>query len=460
MSKDNSKKVQSRDAARETRAAGAAGGAPAPDSMHTAGEGRTAGIALHPVPHHFPHPSSELRGTKSGKLAGKRIVLGVTGSIAAVESVKLARELIRHGAHVFAVMSDSATDILSPHALEFATGNVPITQITGKLEHVALCGKVQNRADLLLIAPCTSNTLSKIAHGIDDTPVTTFAVTAIGSKIPVMIVPAMHSSMYEHEIVAENAERLKKLGIIFVEPEMAENKAKMADNEEVVENVIRAIGNGCSDFSGKKILIIAGSTEEEIDEVRVLTNKSSGRTGIALAKAAFERGAETLLLHGRMSGAAPDYVKSESFTSVNNLIEKLKNISLKTYDIAIVPAAISDYTSEKKSGKISSDKEQLLLTLNRAQKVIKFIRRSVGARSTLVCFKAEAGISEKELIERAYNRLKEYDLDLIVANDMRKVSHNHSTAFIIDNDKDAKKIEGTRENLAEALLDAVLAKMA
>ena len=150
------------------------------------------------------HPSDEIRGVKSIRLSKKRIVLGVTGSIAAVECVRLSRELIRHGAEVFPVMTHSATKIIHPGSLEFATGNGPIIELSGKTEHVSFCGRVEKPVDLLLILPCTANTISKIAHGVDDTSVTTFATTAIGSGIPILVVPAMHLSMYDHKIVQES----------------------------------------------------------------------------------------------------------------------------------------------------------------------------------------------------------------------------------------------------------------
>ena len=121
------------------------------------------------------HPADEIRGSKSKKLSKKRIILGVTGSIASVETIKLSRELIRHGADVIPVMSPSATKIIHPDAIWFATGNKPIIELTGATEHVSYCGLVKNPADLLLISPCTANTISKIAHGIDDTSITTFA---------------------------------------------------------------------------------------------------------------------------------------------------------------------------------------------------------------------------------------------------------------------------------------------
>jgi phosphopantothenoylcysteine decarboxylase/phosphopantothenate--cysteine ligase len=143
------------------------------------------------------HPSDEIRGVKSNKLSDKRIVLGVTGSIAAVECVKLSRELIRHGAQVFPVMTHSATRIIHPDSLEFATGNKPIIELTGKTEHVSFCGLVKEPVNLLIISPCTANTISKIARGIDDTSVTTFATTAVGSGVPILIVPAMQKNWHQ-----------------------------------------------------------------------------------------------------------------------------------------------------------------------------------------------------------------------------------------------------------------------
>lgn len=148
----------------------------------------------------------------SSSLDGKTIVLGITGSIAAVRCVELARELMRHGASVHAVMTKEAQKIIHPEAMRYATGNPVITEITGGVEHVEFCG-MGGKAHLLLVAPCTANTIGKIAHGIDDTPVTTFATTAFGSDIPIMIVPAMHESMYNHPIVIENTGKLTELGV-------------------------------------------------------------------------------------------------------------------------------------------------------------------------------------------------------------------------------------------------------
>src|SRR5512136_3129538 len=180
------------------------------------------------------HPTDALRGTKSKTLEGKRIVLGITGSIAAVECFDLARELVRHGAEVHAVLSDDASKLITPWTMEFATGNPVIEVIDGQVQHVSLLGDTEGKADLLLIAPCTANTISKIACGIDDTPVTTFATTAIGSRKPVILVPAMHHSMYQNPFVKKNVEALASAGIELIGPRIEGKKAKVVENDEIV----------------------------------------------------------------------------------------------------------------------------------------------------------------------------------------------------------------------------------
>jgi phosphopantothenoylcysteine decarboxylase/phosphopantothenate--cysteine ligase len=395
------------------------------------------------------HPSKELCCVKSEKLKGKKIVLAVTGSIAAVETVKLCRELIRNGAEIVPVMSGAAQDIIHPYSLEFATGKAPITEITGGVEHVAYCGEVPDRADLLLIAPSTANTISKIACGIDDSPVTTFATTAIGSKIPVMIVPAMHISMYNHPVVIENIEKLKSIGIQFVQPKIEEHKAKIPSTYEIVSSVIRTIGK--RDLDEKKILIIGGSTEEPIDEMRIITNRGTGRTGVELSLNAFERGADVDLWMGGCNAAIPSFIDSERFNSVDDLVGRIGEIN---HDIVIMPAAISDYFVEKNDGKIPSNLQDLTLKLSPNPKVIKNIRESKNC--FLVGFKAEAGLSKDELVDRAHSRLQELNLDLIIANDLNDVTLDTNSVYIIDNKKNVEAVSGSKCLISEKILDKVV----
>jgi len=181
------------------------------------------------------HSSKKITGTKSSVLKGKKIGLCITGSVAAVRSPEIARELMRNGAEVYCVMSKNAVkQIVNSYLMEWATGNPVVTKLTGQVEHITLAGK----PDLILVAPSTANTISKIACGIDDTTVTTVVSTAIGSKIPIIIVPAMHESLYNHPIIAENIKKLQSLGVEFVRPHLEEGKAKISETSEIVEIVI------------------------------------------------------------------------------------------------------------------------------------------------------------------------------------------------------------------------------
>ena len=395
------------------------------------------------------HPASDIRGIKSKKLSKKRIILGITGSISAVESIKLSRELIRHDAEVIPVMTEAATKIIHPYSLEFATSNRPITTLTGQTEHVKYCGLTKDPVDLLLICPCTANTISKIAHGIDDTAVTTFATTAIGSKIPIIIVPAMHLSMYNHKIIQENISKCQKIGITFIQPNIIGTKAKLQSYEEIVEHVLRKIGK--NDLSKKKILVIGGATSEEIDDARIITNKSSGKTAIAIVKNAFERGAEIELWYGNVVEKIPTYIKSTKFESVNDLIKLVKKNTL-SYDAIIVCAAISDYYPKKIDGKISSTKKQLNIKLTTTPKVIDLIT-SKAKNSKIIGFKVEKNI--KQSITEAKKLLDKNDLEAVIANDISAFGNKENEIHIIrKNDKNIAK-KGEKTVLAEYILDLI-----
>ena len=284
-------------------------------------------------------------------LAGKQIVVAVTGSIAAVEVVKLIHSLKRRGAVVQAVMSAAATGIISPEALTYASGRETITRLTGKVEHVSYCGD-EGTADLLLIAPCTANTIGKIACGIDDTPVTTFVTTALGSEIPVLIVPAMHLSMYRHPALTDNIKRIRGWGVEILNPRIEEGKAKFAENEEIVLRCERAILG--HPLAGKRILVTSGPCREPVDDIRILTTRSTGQMGRALALQAFRLGADVTVVH------------RDTFPCVNNIrVESAADMCSAVYhffserggaDIYVSAAAISDFAPGRVAGKIPSGK--------------------------------------------------------------------------------------------------------
>jgi len=396
------------------------------------------------------HPADEIRGSKSKILSKKRIVLAVTGSIAAVETIKLSRELIRHGAEVIPVMSPSATKIIHPDSIWFATGNKPIIELTGATEHVSFCGRVKNPADLLLICPSTANTISKIAHGIDDTSVTTFATTAIGSGVPILIVPAMHLSMYDHKIIQENIKKCKEVGIKFIGPFIEKNKAKMADIDEIVSNVIRE--TGIQDLAKKKILVIGGPTAESIDDVRIITNRSSGKTAVSLALNAFYRGADVELWYGIGKESPPDYIKTVDFESINDLLKLVKTKDLKKFDIIILCAAISDYIPKKQKGKISSGKDKLIIEMSPAPKIISSLRKK-GPKSKIIGFKVEE--STAKLKEKAKDLLKRNNLDFVVANTISGFDKDKNEIWIIDKKGKSINKKGDKKQLANQILDTI-----
>jgi len=399
------------------------------------------------------HPSKGIYMIKSQKLKGKRIALGITGSIGAVRCVRFIRELIRHGAEIIPVMSREAQEIISPKSICFASGQEPVTEITGDVEHVKYCGVVDSQVDLFLIAPCTANTLSKIVMGICDTTVTLFASTAIGSGIPLMILPAMHGSMYNHPSIKANVRKLKDLGADIIEPELSERKAKMANVDIVVEHVLRAFGS--KDLIGKKILIIAGSTAESMDDVRMITNRSSGMTGVALAVNAFRRGGEVELWYGRAMAEPPYFIKTRYFESVDNLMGLVDYSNLYRFDIIINCAAISDYTVKKQRGKIKSRTDKLVIELTPTPKVIEQIKKN-ASESYIVAFKLESGVAKKKLIGIATERLNELDIDMIVANDMVEVQGEKGRVHIIKRDGDVKSIEGRKSENANEIFNEIL----
>src|SRR2546428_11469008 len=291
------------------------------------------------------HPAKRIHAAKSQKLAGKTIVLGVTGSIAAVETVKLARELIRHGATIVPVLSKDAMEIIHPNALHFATGREPVTRLDGSVPYIELVG-TNGTANLVLIAPAPSNTIAKVAMGIDDTVVTTFAQNALGAGIPILIAPAMHETMYNNPLIAAHIRTLEKLGVEFVTPKFEEEKAKLADTEEIVERVIRRIGT--RELEGKRIVVITGSTMEPIDDVRVVTNKTTGETGIEIAKAAFEKGGDVELWLGRHQASVPNFLPTKTFETTGDLVALSDSLSA---GILIVPPAVRDFSTEQAKGK-------------------------------------------------------------------------------------------------------------
>lgn len=411
------------------------------------------------------HPSKHIMGTGGKELKGKRIALCVTGSVAGVQSPEIARALMRHGAEVFAVMSPMAGKIVHPYLMEWATGNEVITELTGKIEHVALVGEHSLKVDLVLVAPATANTISKIACGIDDTTVTSVASTAFGSNCPIIIVPAMHESMYNHPILARNIKELKALGVEFVGPRIEEGKAKIAKTKKIVDAVIHKL-TARKDLSGLKVLITAGATAEHIDPIRVVTNKSSGKMGVAIAEEALSRGAEVTLVYGSGTETPPSRARLLSVETTEQMCEAVvSELKSKNYNVAIAVAAAADWKLEKPySYKVSSHElHSLDLKLKPTAKIIDRVKK-VSPGTFLVAFRAEYELPKKELIESAYKRLLEAKADLIIVNDVGKKGVGFGTdtneVFIIDKNKNTVHVPlAKKREVARKILDVIIDKI-
>ena len=407
------------------------------------------------------HTSKEIIGTKSEELIGKKIILCITGSVAAIKSTEIARELMRRGAEVYAVMSMHSQQIVHPDMVEWATGNPVVTQLTGQIEHVTYAGEHSLKADLILVAPSTANTIGKVACGIDDTPVTTTLTTGIGAGIPVIIAPAMHASMYKHSIVLENIDKLQKHGIEVLMPRFEEGKAKIPGTAEIVHAVIVKL-NVKKDLVGKRVLVTGGPTRAYLDAFRYITNPSSGKMGVALAQNALDRGAEVTLVYGPGSAKPPVGVKVINIMGTDDMLEAVQGeLGSKKYDTAILSAAAADYgTSDRKMEKTPSGKDVWTIELKPLPKVIESVKK-VDADVFLVGFKAEYDLTNEELIQRSYDRMVVAGMDLIVANDVARKNAGFGTdtneVFIIDTEKQVKHvIIASKYDVASKILDKIL----
>ncbi|TFG34739.1 bifunctional phosphopantothenoylcysteine decarboxylase/phosphopantothenate--cysteine ligase CoaBC [Candidatus Thorarchaeota archaeon] len=409
------------------------------------------------------HTSKLIKGSLSNSLIGKKITLCITGSVAAVECVALARKLMRHGVEVYTVMSEMGTKIIHPYLMEWATGNPVITELTGQIEHISLAGKHSGHVDLVLIAPATANTIGKIANGIDDTPVTTTASSAIGARIPVVIVPAMHESMYDHPAVIENIEKLKSMGIGIVAPRMEEAKAKIPDIDTIVDFVIKTLGP--NDLKGMRFVISAGPTRGWIDRVRFITNPSTGKMGIAIVEELISRGASVSLILGPTEQKPPNEAEVLRVTTSEEMLETvMKSLASKKTDCFISTAAVLDYApSKKEESKIASGKSQLMIELMPTKKIIEEARKKYKDLF-IVGFKVESGISENELETRARVKIDKGICNLVIANDEHKkgvaFAGDTNEVLIVGQDKFVKKVPmATKREIAHHIVDEIVKMM-
>jgi phosphopantothenoylcysteine decarboxylase/phosphopantothenate--cysteine ligase len=384
-------------------------------------------------------------------LEGVNVALGVTGSIAAVKTVELAHELRRQGGTVRAITTPAAEGIVHPWALEFATDNPVVTEITGTVEHVELCGR-EGWADVLAIAPATANTVGKMAAAVDDTPVTTAATTALGADLPVVVVPAMHEPMYDHPGVLDAIDRLEGWDVSFADPRIEEGKAKIAAEETVVTELARATTPATLD--GEHVVVTSGATTESIDPIRTLSNRSSGRTGRAVARACYVRGADVSVVHD-----GPD-LPWAAVTRVESAAEMTEATleRVAEADALVSAAAISDYTvASERAEKIRSGQERLTLDLEPTPKLIDTVREA-APDLPIVGFKAETGGDDAEIADRAREVLDRVGLALVVGNDATVMGDDRTRALLVCAEGDGYEVvDGTKTALGARVADELAA---
>ena len=264
------------------------------------------------------HPANNV-DAKGDYLEGKNVWVGITGSVSCVETDGMIRELLRYGANVTVVANRAALELVGEKSLEFACGKPVIKEITGQVEHV-IAG---HEADLLMITPCCATSLGKMVNGIGDNPPMLVALTCIGAKTPMIVAPAMDQNMAKSEIVKKNLKAVKKFANV-VEPVMIEGKAKLPSKERLVAEACK-IG-GPKTLDQKKILVIGGGSCEPIDDVRIISNKSSGFMAVSLAECAFAMGASVNLWLGNSTHNPGEWIKTNNFESIS----KLKNMVIVT----------------------------------------------------------------------------------------------------------------------------------
>ncbi len=381
-------------------------------------------------------------------LDGVNVALGVTGSIAAVRGVELIHELQRHGASVRVVTSPAAADIINPWALEFASGHQVVERLTGAVEHIELCG-TSGWADVFVVAPATANTVGKVAHAIDDTPVTTCATTAIGSGIPLVIAPAMHEPMYDHPGVVENLERLRsRYDVTIVDPRLEEGKAKIAEDEAIVIDTARATGD--RPLEGRRIAVTSGPTHEMIDPVRMISTRASGRTGQAVAKALYIRGAEVELI--RAEGDSVTYATVHQARSASDMEVIALDLIEDGIDAYVSAAAIGDYSVEPTSQKLPSG-ETRTLDLSSTPKVIRSVREAAPSLP-IVGFKAESTEDDTSLEAAGRELLEAHQLTFVVANHVSVMGADEARILVLD-ESSTESFEGSKDEVADTIADRI-----
>lgn len=391
-------------------------------------------------------------------LQGKTVVLGVTGSIAAYKIASLASKLVKLHADVHVLMTQNATNFITPITFETLTGNKCLIDTFDRnfqfdVAHVSLAKK----ADVMLIAPASANVIGKIANGIADDMLTT---TVMASTAPVLISPAMNTHMYENPIVQDNLHKLERFGYKIIAPAVGMlachdvGAGKMPEPEMLLDWILREIA--CKkDLQGKKILVTAGPTQEAVDPVRYLTNHSTGKMGYALARCAMLRGADVTLVTGPTAITPPPFVQTVAVTSAEEMYQEVTKRAAEQNAI-IMAAAVADYrpatVSAEKQKKQAGD---AVLPLSRTKDILAYLGEHKPAGQFLCGFSMET----QHMLENSRAKLKRKHLDMICANNLKVAGAGFGTdtnvVTLIQDQKEQELPLQSKEAVGHAILDVI-----
>ena len=393
-------------------------------------------------------------------LRDKRVILGVSGGIAAYKAVELLRLLTKAGADVHVIMTRAAQEFIAPLTFQTLSANPVHTELFNliaerEIGHISLA----DRADLFIIAPATANIIGKIAGGIADDMLST---TVMATRAPVLIAPAMNVNMYTNQLYRDNEEKLRRLGFLFVDPEKGylacgwEGEGKLAAPETIFEAALTALAQ--KDLAGQTVMVTAGPTREEIDPVRYISNHSSGKMGYALAQNASRRGARVILVSGPVGLAAPAGVELVAVESAAEMHQAVMS-RVNECSLIVKAAAVADYRPLQRSeSKLKKQAEELTLQLTRNPDILAELGR-LEQRPFLVGFAAETG----NLRKFALRKLQEKNLDMIVANDVSQpdAGFNVETNRALLLFRDGRSVDCplmSKDELANVILDHIIAE--
>ncbi len=393
-------------------------------------------------------------------LHGKKIIVGITGSIAAFKAADLASKLAQVGAEVDCVLTNSAEKFITALTFQSVTGRRAYTDsdLWGNEAHVLHVGLGKD-ADLFVVAPCTANSIAKLANGIADNLLT---VTALAAQCPIVLVPAMDGGMYDHPALQENLNKLKARGVIIFEPvdgHLASGltgKGRMREPAEILGNIRLILGRGGL-LAGKKVVVTAGGTQEALDPVRILSNRSSGKQGYALAQAALDSGAEVVLISTPTALPAPIGARMVQVESAKQMLESVLNETVGV-DALIMAAAVADFRPKNAADDKMKKRDGIpQIELEETEDILKTVSGlPVGKKRphVVIGFAAES----RNLLENAREKLSSKKVDLIVANDISAkesgfgVDTNRVTLLYADGRQDSLPLISKTE-AAEAVIE-------